>query len=274
MTKRPFEFIELPPVRTQKKPRAKGLTMMIDWGLGLRRLEDTLALCSAYVDLGKIAVGTPRLYDEGVLKEKFAIYKAHQVRPFLGGMFIEHFLEDYGMKQMGRFYEEAKRVGFEVIEVSDNLRPFSSAERRGLIRLARDNGLTVFGEVGSKWQETDAKALIAQTQECLEAGCEIVLVEGAELVEKGRPKRGVLAELSAGLDLDRILFELPGPWISGCNPADVHDLRRLLIAEFGSDVNLANVMPDEVLDTETLRAGLSVVRLKDEARRGTRRATG
>ena len=61
MSAYPFNFIDLPAERSTTKPRATGLTMMIDWGLGLRRLEDTLEMAGEYVDLGKIAVGTPRL---------------------------------------------------------------------------------------------------------------------------------------------------------------------------------------------------------------------
>ena len=244
ISKRPFDFIDLPPTRSRVKPRANGLTMMIDWGLGLSRLQDTLELCADYVDLGKIAVGTPRLYPEEILKSKFAIYEKHDVRPFLGGMFIEHYLQSYGLDAMERFYREAGRVGFKVIEVSDNLRPFSTAERRHLIRLAIDSGLTAFGEVGTKWEETDAATLIAQAKECFEAGCELVLVEGAELVDKqGKPKRHMLEAFKGGLDLDRVLFELPGPWISGCTSCDIHDLKKLLIREFGANVNLANIMP-------------------------------
>ena len=32
--KQPFDFIELPPERTQVKPRSNGLSLMSDWGLG------------------------------------------------------------------------------------------------------------------------------------------------------------------------------------------------------------------------------------------------
>ena len=269
MSQRPFDFIELPPVRSVDKPRSNGLTMMIDWGLGLRRLEDSLEMSGDFVDLGKIAVGTPRLYREDLLRRKFEIYESHAIRPFLGGMFIEHYLEAQGMDAMGRFYDEAARVGFKVIEVSDNLRPFSSNERRHLIRLAIDHGLTVFGEVGTKWEETDADTLIANAEECFDAGSELVLIEGAELVDKaGRAKRDMLASFKANLDLDKVLFELPGPWISGCTSCSIHDLKKLLIKEFGSNVNIANVMPDDVMETEVLRAGLSVISLSEEARHG------
>ena len=266
MAEHPFEFIELPGQRSTTKPRAKGLTMMIDWGLGLRRLEDTLEISGDYVDLGKIAVGTPRLYDEQLLARKFDLYETHAIRPFLGGMFIEHYYESHGMDAMDRFYAEAVRVGFKVIEVSDNLRPFTSNERRHLIQLAIDHGLTVFGEVGAKWESNDAATLIGQAEECFGAGCELVLVEGAELVDSdGDPMRELLDALRQGLDLDHVLFELPGPWISGCTMCAIHDLKKLLISEFGANVNIANVMPDDVMETEVLRAGLSVIHVGNGA---------
>jgi phosphosulfolactate synthase len=266
MAKHPFEFISLPAGRSSTKPRANGLTMMIDWGLGLQRLEDALEISGDYVDLGKIAVGTPRLYDETLLKRKFEVYETHGIRPFLGGMFIEHYYENNGLQAMDRFYDEAVRVGFKVIEVSDNLRPFSTKERQSLIQSALDHDLTVFGEVGAKWQANDAATLIAQAQECFDAGCELVLVEGAELVDSnGEPMRELLDALRQAMDLDRVLFELPGPWISGSTMCAIHDLKKLLIGEFGANVNIANVMPDDVMETEVLRAGLSVIHVGNGA---------
>ena len=71
MSLHPFGFIELPADRSTSKPRANGLTMMIDWGLGLRQLEDVLEMSGDHVDLGKIAVGTPRVYDEALLIGEF-----------------------------------------------------------------------------------------------------------------------------------------------------------------------------------------------------------
>ncbi len=93
-----------------------------------------------------------------------------------------------------------------------------------------------------------------------------MLVEGAELVDaNGEPMRELLNALRDSLDLDRVLFELPGPWISGCTMPAIHDLKKLLIREFGADVNIANVMPDDVMETEVLRAGLSVIHVDDDA---------
>ena len=93
----------------------------------------------------------------------------------------------------------------------------------------------------------------------MDAGTEIVLVEAAELIVDGEPNPTIIKELRDGLDLTKVLFELTGPWIKGVTLSSIHELKRFLLTEFGPDVNLANVMPDDVLETEASRVGLSVV---------------
>jgi hypothetical protein len=56
----------------------------------------------------------------------------------------------------------------------------------------------------------------------------------------------------------KIIFELIGPWIPGTHHCDVYALKKLYIDEFGPDVNIANLMPDQIWETEALRVGLSV----------------
>ena len=101
--------------------------------------------------------------------------------------------------------------------------------------------------------------MIAQAGECFASGCELVLVEGAELVDAGgQPRRPMLKALSEGLDLTRVLFELPGPWIAGVSEHDIHRMRRDLISRYGTQVNIGNVAPDDVLSLEAYRRGLGV----------------
>jgi phosphosulfolactate synthase len=104
----------------------------------------------------------------------------------------------------------------------------------------------------------------------------MVLVEGAELVDKGRPRSAFIRALKKGLDFSRVLIELPGHWVSGTSLCNIHDLKKFLVREFGPDVNLANIMPDDVIETESLRVGLGVVgpRLTPTKRPGKRRAGG
>lgn len=259
MSAQPFGMVPLPEERSQRKPRSKGLTMMIDWGLPPGAQRDLLEFAGVYVDLAKIAVGTSRFYDEDRLRAKLDLYREHGIRPFLGGQFQEYVYATRGRSALRPFLEEAARVGFEVVEVSDNVVPLNPDERREQIGLAREVGLAVFGEVGSKSEKSEAAGLIEEAKNAFGAGAELVLVEGAELVEAGKPKLDLLRALETGLDMSRVLIELPGPWVTGTAVSEVHDLKKLLVRELGPDVNIANVMPDLVLETEALRNGLGVV---------------
>ncbi len=255
----PFAFVTLPPGRSQTKPRRNGLTMVADFGLPYRYAEDIFDTAGAYIDLMKIAVGTSRLYDLEKLRRKLTLYRTHGAKPFLGGQFQEYVYAVHGAKALPGFLREAKRVGFDVVEVSDNCVPLTNAQRSDQIKLARDCGLAVFGEVGSKDTKTDASILISQAETCFRAGCELVLIEAAELMQNGRPNEKLIESVRKGLDLSKVLIELPGPWISGITLAEVEDMKKFLVKEFGPDVNIANVMPNDVMETEALRVGLGVV---------------
>jgi phosphosulfolactate synthase len=251
-------MVPLTSLRSRDKPRTNGLTMMMDWGLPLGVQEDWLDLLAPSVDLAKFVVGTSRLYEEDYLKRKIDLYKSHDVHAFIGGQFLEFIYSTQGMASAKPFFEEAKRLGFDAIEVSDNVVSISSTEKNTLVRTAVDCGLEVHGEVGSKSDETGAVQLIAEANEFFGAGADVVLVEGAELLIDGEPNRRLLSELRDGMDTSRVIFELIGPWISGTHHCDVYDLKKFLISEFGPDVNMANVMPEHIWETEALRVGLSV----------------
>ena len=259
MPPQPFAHIPLPAGRSATKPRRRGVTMMMDWGLPIGLQREWLELQARYVDLAKIVVGTARLYEERYLRDKLALYREHAVAPFLGGQFLEYVVATQGLAGVRPYCEEAARLGFEALEVSDNVVTLEGAARREIIATAVDCGLHVHGEVGSKSEESGAGRLIAQAEDCFAAGADVVLVEGAELLRPdGEPDRELVAGLEAGLDLERVIFELAGTWIPGTLSTDVYRLKVFLVHTFGPDVNLANVLPEQIWETEALRVGLSV----------------
>lgn len=251
-------MIPLPPERSISKPRRKGLTMMMDWGIPFNAQADLLELVAPFVDLAKLVVGTAGLYEEAYLQRKLACYREHRISPFIGGQFLEYVLHSQGMAGVRPFCEEARRLGIEAIEVSDNVVPMTEDQRRQMVLTAIDCGLEVHGEVGSKSRASEAGVLIAQAENYFAAGASVVLVEGAELLHDGEPERRLIDDLRAGLDIDRVIFELSGTWIPGTHDTDIYALKVFLVKTFGPDVNLANILPDAVWETETLRAGLSV----------------
>jgi phosphosulfolactate synthase len=254
----PFDFLPLPAARSAQKPRRRGLTMMVDPGLPGAALEDLVATAGAYIDFAKIKTGTARLYPKAVLQRKIETYKASNIVPFIGGQFHEYVLAMEGAGATGRFYDEAKRLGFAAIEISDNVVPLTDRERRDHIRAACESGLEVFGEVGGKDRRSEPDELLAQANICLAAGARLVLVEAAELVVDGQPDAQMIGAIYRGLDPEQVMIELPGPWIPGVRSCDVEALKKLLVLEFGPDVNIANVSVDTVLDLEATRNGLGV----------------
>jgi phosphosulfolactate synthase len=256
MAKPPFHFVPLPRERSLRKPRSSGRTMVIDDGLPLAYARDLVALGGDYIDLAKIKTGTARLYPRAQLVQKLKLYKRHRIQPFLGGQFHEYVFATQGEKALPAYYKEARALGFEAIEISDNVVPLSDAQRRQQIRNAVRAGLVVYGEVGSKETMSNPKLLVGQARLCFDAGAALVLVEAAELVEKGRLRTKTLSMLMKSLDMSRVMIELPGPWISDVRSCDIEDMKKALVQALGPEVNLANVPPASIIDTEATRTGL------------------
>lgn len=252
----PFGFVPIDSRRSTAKPRKKGLSMVIDDGLPTGYAASVLETCAQYIDLMKIKTGTARLYTRAQLMKKLKMYEGAQIKPFLGGQFHEYVFATMGEAALPRFYDEALALGFKTIEISDNTVPLTPQQRRGQIMGAVKAGLEVFGEVGSKETASNPALLVEQAEVCLEAGSTLVLVEAAELVDNGVPKKEALEVLKRGLPMEKIMIELPGPWITGVRSCDIEELKKMVLKEFGPDVNLANIDVRTLFDTEAQRVGL------------------
>lgn len=253
----PFAFVPIDERRSRAKPRTSGLSMVIDDGLPLAYAGSVLQMAAAYIDLMKIKTGTARLYPRHELVAKLAMYRKAEVRPFVGGQFHEYVFAKLGEAALPRFYAEALAVGFDTIEISDNTVPLTDHQRRSQIEAAVKAGLKVFGEVGSKDTLSNPSLLVRQAQICFDAGAELVLVEAAELVDADGQVRGATLDvIKRELPVERVMIELPGPWITGVRACDVEAMKKTVFAEFGPNVNLANIDVKTIFDTEAQRVGL------------------
>ena len=252
----PFGFVPIDKRRTQARPRKTGMSMVIDDGLPLAYVESVLEIAAPYIDLMKIKTGTARLYPRDILVHKLKVYQAADVKPFLGGQFHEYVFAMMGEAALPRFYEESLALGFTTIEISDNTVPLTDQQRYDQIAGAVRTGLEVFGEVGSKETMSNPELLVDQAKICFDAGASLVLVEAAELVENGVVREDTLDIIKKNLPLDRIMIELPGPWIAGVRSCDIEAMKKIVFAEFGPDVNLANIDVKTIFDTEAQRVGL------------------
>ena len=257
MTRRPFEYLPIPHPRS--KPRSSGLTFVIDWGHPIGRVRDALDLVGPFFDIVKIAVATARLYPERYLRAKLEAYADHVIKPFIGGAFGEWVYSNHGMAGMRPYYEEAGRLGFEAVEVSDNRVPLSHDERRTLIALAIDCGHEVYAEVGSAATVNRSEDLVEQALVAFEAGCRLVIFEAAELVDGSGPSTEVIDAVKRNLELVPVRVRAARSVASPIRPRPMSSrLREYLIHTFGPDVNLGNVALEDVMETELQRTGLSV----------------
>ncbi len=258
MTTRPFSFLSTSQGRSMSKPRKTGLTMMIDMGLGPNLLDDHLSVAGPYVDIAKIYVGSAMLYDEDVLAAKAGVYRKHGVDIFIGGQFLEYVITKQGYEAAPAYFKEVSRLGVNSVEVSDNCIEMSDEQRASLIAMAQDNGLEVHGEVGSKDDFADIKELIRQSQVCLDAGCDMVLFEAAELVTAGETNIESIQQIKDAVPAHQVMIELPGPWIAGVTLNNIYEMTKQTLKIFGPDANLGNVAWDQVVNLETMRQGIGI----------------
>ncbi len=257
--KRAFEFLNVP--QRPPKPRQSGMTMMVDWWLPVGLQRDLLQAQASFIDIAKIAVGISGILPRDIAEQKITLYREYNVTPFLGGQFLEYTVAKHGMKMAPAYFKEVADIGFTVVEVSDNNLDISKEDKQSLIRMAvQEYGLTVLGEVGSKNDVSSPMAMVQGIRDCLAAGSWKVFVEGAEFTDKqtGQLLPEVVSTIAQNVPLADIMLELPGTWISNVHSCGIYDMMVFFIEEFGSDMNIANVLPELIVPLETLRTGVGV----------------
>lgn len=244
-----FNFIT--PYRIEK-PRKNGITMMLDKGMGLRVLEDLMEVSGEYIDLAKFGWGTSALHDRELIREKVEMYSSYDVNPYPGGTLFEL---AYMENKFDEFLDEADKLGFGAVEISDGSTNISIEERGDVISKASERGFLVISEVGKKDPTEDGKYTIADRVDLInfdiDAGADRVLIEAREGGKdigiydgSGNVKEDELEAL-AKTDMEKIIWEAP-----------LKNQQTYLILKFGANVNLGNIAPEEVTALETMRRGL------------------
>lgn len=248
-----LDILDFPIRDRATKPRARGMTMVIDKGLGLTDTRDLMELASDYVDSLKLTFGTSAFYHTRLLRQKIELVKSYGVHIYPGGTFLELALLQ---GRLIEFLDRARELGFTGIEISDGTINLDSETRYNTIKLARVYGFElVVSEVGKKDPRDTIPDLLLwdQVQLDLEAGADIVIVEGREsgqgvviYDEQGEVLEDELENMVSHLqEPHRVLWEAPRK----------HQQQELIL-RFGPNVNLGNVDPNDVLALEALRVGL------------------
>jgi phosphosulfolactate synthase len=240
-----FKLKQIPERTT--KPREKGLTMVMDKGLGIHEVENFLSVCSEHVDLVKFGFGTA--YVTQNLDDKISLYKQSGIKVYFGGTLFEAFIVRNQFEDYLRMLERYKLTH---AEVSDG-----SIEMPHEVKLEYINKLskhvTVLSEVGSK----DVEKIIPPYQWIelmkseLKAGAWKVIAEAREAGNvgvyrsSGEVREGLVQEILTKIPEEKIIWEAPQK-----------AQQTYFIKLVGANVSLGNIAPNDVIPLETLRLGL------------------
>jgi phosphosulfolactate synthase len=238
-------FLELPP-RTSK-PRAVGLTHVLDTGASIQEVRSIATRAGDGIDLWKLGWGTA--YLEPDAREKVEVLDRHAIRACVGGTLLEI---AWGQGRADACLVWAADVGFPCIEVSNGAAEMPLHDKRRLIAAAAER-FVVLSEVGSKDPSVtvSAEAWADELAGDLEAGATWVLTEGRESGTVGlfEPDGSVRVEVVEAVvervGLSRVIFEAPRK-----------DQQAWFINRYGPEVSLGNVALGDAIGLEALRLGL------------------
>lgn len=241
----PFQLNHLPT--RSEKPRNEGITLALDKGYSIRQAEDFCEVAAEYTDIVKLGWGTS--YVTRLLDKKLDIYKKYDIPVYFGGTLFEAYvLRD----QLDAYVELLKKYNIQYVEVSNGTIWLSDKKKLDIIeKLSKD--FTVLSEVGSKNPNDIMPPYkwVKMIENELNAGAWKVICEARESGTVGmfRPngeiRSGLIDEIADQVSVENLLFEAPQK-----------EQQVWFIKKFGSNVNLGNIQPAEVISVETLRLGL------------------
>jgi phosphosulfolactate synthase len=230
-----------------KKPRHKGITMVMDKGLSLRQTEDFIESSGELTDLVKLGFGTSIVTNN--LNEKIKLYQSAGLEVYFGGTLFEAFLARDMFDDYRRLIDKYK-LG--MIEVSDGSIEIDHKKKCEYIKTLTTQ-VTVLSEVGYK----DSNKIIPPykwielIQNELDAGSWKVIAEAREggnvgiYRGTGEVRSDLIEEILTKIPSEKILWEAPQK-----------SQQVWFIKLMGSNVNLGNISPNEVIPLECLRLGV------------------
>jgi phosphosulfolactate synthase len=174
----------------------------------------------------------------------------------IGGTFFEVV---YARDKLDEYKRWLTELGLTHVEISDGTVEIPRERKLELIAdFARD--FTVLSEVGSKDPDVVFAPYqwVAWIKEELEAGAVKVITEAREggtagvFRKDGDMRTGLLEEIAHEISIHDLIFEAP-----------TKSSQAWFVKNFGPNVNLGNIPPDEVIPLETLRLGLRGDTLKE-----------
>jgi len=230
------------------KPREEGLTMMMDKGLSIRDTENFIETSSGYTDLVKLGFGTAVVTGK-IIETKIRLYREAKIKVYLGGTLFEAFaIRD----MVDDYLKLIEKLKLDTAEVSDGSMYMPHQQKLDYISRLSKN-VTVLSEVGSKQKgvEIPDEIWIEMMKTEIATGSWKVIAEAREsgtvgiYHNDGTANEKLISRITDQIKPDKILWEAP------TGKQQVWFVKLL-----GSDVNLGNIAPVDVVPLECLRRGL------------------
>ncbi|BAJ81341.1 hypothetical protein ACMV_19940 [Acidiphilium multivorum AIU301] len=242
--------MELALPRHNPKPRARGITAMIDFGpdtfgwTGPAAIHDLIACAGAYIDYAKIYALNSLLMPETTVKMIVATYADAGIMTYSGGILFEYAWQRGALDEMLSLLE---RIGIPMLEISENYVTLDDDERLRLIERFQSRGFEVIYEFGRKNPEAafTVQELGRLVADVTDAGVAHVIVEQSEIDM---------------LDADAMRTLVRQDWFASLlietDPYRFPQQHAEMLNLYGPEINLANVTPGQVLRLEGLRQGI------------------
>ncbi len=229
------------------KPRTTGIAMVMDKGLSFREAEDFASVAADLTDFVKLGFGTSVMTP--CAKEKVKLYQQSNIKVYVGGTLFEAFIIRGKFDEYRRYIDT---LGLDAVEISDGSMIMDHDTKCEYIRQLSKN-FTVLSEVGSKEAgvEISPERWSGMMESELSAGSFKVIAEAREsgnvgiYTAKGEAQEELIGEILTRVSIQDVIWEAP-----------VKSQQVWFIKQFGANVNLGNIAPQEIIPLETLRLGL------------------
>ncbi len=241
-----FEKILKLPKRTQKA-RNHGLSMVMDKGLSVNDAKNLISVASNHIDIIKLGFGTSLFTNN--IKEKIKLYQKHEIKVYLGGTLFEAFIVQNKFKEYKSLLLD---LNLKMVEVSDGCTYINHEDKCRYINELSKN-FKVVSEVGSKNESTEINIdkWISQMQLEIKAGSWKVIAEAREsgnvgvFNKNGNVKSSFIQKICDNINVNNIIWEAP-----------VKNQQAWFIKNLGTNVNIGNINPSDIIPLECLRVGL------------------
>lgn len=242
------------------KPRKRGMTEIraaYYSFFGKSYFQDILETCGNWVDSIKFAGGSFTFMNPEKIREINDLAHEHGTLVSTGG-FMEYVLTQ-GKEAVGRYIEECKALGFDIIEISTGFISIPPDDWLRLVERVQAAGLKAKPEIGVQFGAggdtpgaqlaaegvQDVDFAVKQARRFLDAGVELLMIESEGITENADPWRvDIPARFINEVGLEALMFEAADPPVF-----------EWYIKNYGSEVNLF-VDHSQLVQLECYRQGI------------------